>query len=278
MNLSAQKSPGDIVTEILMSRTAFNGSFLIVEGDEDSRFFNGRVAKNECEIVTAGAKLTVERSIDRLDAQNFRGALGVCDDDCASLNGNQATSPNLIVTEYRDLDAWLIQSPALERLLSVYGDGPSINAYESKNGPIRDNLIRIALPFGRLRWLSIKNGLLISFDSLKLPRFVKSQWAFSPDELFDVAAQQINTTTSSLRALTDALPQVDPWLVCQGHDLMHLLVQGLRDGTLGTKNPGSYHIGSVLRAALDDSHWLASRLVTDIRQWEARNTPYRVLP
>lgn len=278
MSLSQYKSSGDIVSEILMSRTGFNGSFLVVEGDEDSRFFKGRVAKNECEIVIAGGKAVVEGSIQRLDSQQFRGALGVCDDDCASFNGFQSVSPNLIATECRDLDTWLIRSPALERLLAVYGDKTTIEAFETKNGSVRDNLIRIALPFGRLRWLSIKNGLLISFDSLKLPRFLKSQWAFSPDELFDVAAQQINTTASSLRDLTDALPQVDPWLVCQGHDLMHLLVQGLRDGTLGTTNPGSYHIGSVLRAALDDSHWRASRLAVDIRQWESRNTPYRVLP
>jgi Protein of unknown function (DUF4435) len=278
MNLSKHKGPGDVVSEIIMSRTGFTGcSFLIVEGDEDSRFFKGRVAKNTCEIVIAGAKTAVEGSIQKLDALHFRGALGICDDDCVSLNGVPQISPNLLCTEARDLDTWLIRSPALERLLAVYGDGPTIDAFESNNGPIRDNLIRIALPFGRLRWLSIRNGLGISFDSLKPLRFVKSKWSFNPDDLFDAAAQQINTTSSTLRALTDALPAADPWLVCQGHDLMHILALGLRDGPLARRNLGSDHIGSVLRAALDDSHWLASRLAMDIRQWESRNVPFRVL-
>jgi len=83
-----------------MLRTAFSGSFLVVEGDDDSRFFSGRVAR-ACEIVIAGGKPALEGCFAKLDAQRFRGALGVGDDDCESLNGKATPSPNIVITDAR---------------------------------------------------------------------------------------------------------------------------------------------------------------------------------
>lgn len=280
MSLSKHRTPGDIVVEMMMSRTGgFKGSFLVVEGDDDSRFFRSRIAKQECDIVIAGWKKAVETSIQKLDGQQFRGAVGVCDDDCSSLIGCPPVSPNLLLTEARDLDTWLVQSPAFDRLLAEYGDVSAIMAYEKNNGPVRDNLARIATPFGRLRWLSLRDNLGLNFDKDKLlpPRFLKANWTFDPDELLAAAAPKLGDTPVNLQARLTTLPSTNPWLVCQGHDLHKILAIGLGDGTLGTRNPGIDQIAAVLRSSFDDAHWLASRLATDIRQWESRNPPFRVL-
>lgn len=75
-----------------------------------------------------------------------------------------------------------------------------------------------------------------------------------------------------------ALPAVDPWLACQGHDLIAILAIGLdKGGALGSTRPGNKVIASTLRASLDSAHWLASRLATEIRGWEATNAPFKVL-
>lgn len=278
MNLAQHRTAGDIVFEMVMSRTGgFKGSFLVVEGPGDSRFFRARIAKHECDVVIAGGKPTLEGSIQKLDGQQFRGVVGVCDDDCTSLNGCLPASPNLLVTEARDLDTWLVFSPALDRMLVEYGDDSVIKAYEKNNGSVRDNLARIASPFGRLRWLSARNNLCINFEEFKPTRFVKPNWSLNPDELFDLVAQKIGTTGANLRAQTDALPHADPRLVCQGHDLHRILALGLRDGTLGSRGPNSDQIAAMLRSSLDSVHWLSSRLATEIRQWESRNVPFRVL-
>ncbi|MBK9261538.1 MAG: DUF4435 domain-containing protein [Polyangiaceae bacterium] len=278
MSLSALKGPGEVETEILFSRIGgYSGAFLVVEGDDDSRFFRGRITRNACEIVIAGGKPAVEGGIQRLDAKQFRGALGVCDDDCASLNGCRLPSTNLIYTESRDLDASLVRSSALERLLAEYGDSHAIKRFEEKHGAVRDNLLRIALPFGQLRWLSARDGIGIGFSNLRPFRFIKPNWSFNPDELFDAAANQVAMDMAKLKALVDTLPTVDPWLVCQGHDLIDILAIGLRRGTLGSRNPGSEQIAAILRASLDNADWLASQLAKNIRQWEANNAPFRVL-
>lgn len=280
MSLSQYKSPGDVVSEMIMSRTGgYKGAFLVVEGPDDSRFFRARIAKHECDVVIAGGKLAVEGSIQKLDGQQFRGVVGVCDDDCTSLNGCVPASPNLLLTEARDLDTWLVFSPALERMLVEYGDDSVIKAYEKNNGSVRDNLARIASPFGRLRWLSARDGLGLNFDKDKLTplRFVKPKWVFDPNELFAIAAQKLGMDIASLQARIAALPQAEPWHVCQGHDLHKILALGLRDGPLGFQSPRSDQIAAMLRSSLDSVHWLSSRLATELHQWESRNVPFRVL-
>lgn len=191
MSLSALKGPGEVVAEAIMTRMAFAGTLLIVEGDDDSRFFRGRIDKKACDLIIAGGKLAVVGSIERLDAQHFRGALGVCDDDCASLDGHQPLSPNLVITEWRDLDTFLIQSPALERILAEYGDKNAIQKLESSHGPLKDNLMRLALPFGRLRWLSVREGLGLDFEKLKPFRFINPDWSLKADDLMSIAAAQL---------------------------------------------------------------------------------------
>lgn len=278
MSLSELKGPGEVVAEALMTRTVFTGTLLIVEGDDDSRFFRGRIKKDACNLIIAGGKPAVVGGIERLDAQHFRGALGVCDDDCASLDAHRAASPNLVITEWRDLDTFLVQSPALESVLAEYGDKSAIQKLESSHGPVRDNLTRLALPFGRLRWLSTREALGVDFEKLKPFRFIKPDWSFNEDDLTSAAAAQLRADPQDIKIRVAALPVVNPWLACQGHDLLAVLAIGLdKGGVLGSTRPGSKTIASTLRAALDSAHWLTSHLATEIRRWEAANPPFKVL-
>ena len=278
MSLSALKGPGEVAAEALMTRMGFAGTLLIVEGDDDSRFFRGRIDKDACDLIIAGGKLAVVGGIERLDAQHFRGALGICDDDCASLDGNRPTSPNLVVTELHDLDTLLVRSPALERLLAEYGDKDAIDQLERAHGPVRDNLAKLALPFGKLRWLSTREKLGLDFKQLKPFRFIMPDWSFDVDALTLAAATQLKENSHDLEARISALPAVDPWLVCQGHDLLAILAKGLSTGgALGSRNPGDKVIASTLRASLDSAPWLASVLAISIRGWEVANAPFKVL-
>ncbi len=278
MSLSALKGPGEVAAEVLMTRMGFAGTFLIVEGDDDSRFFRGRINQDACDLVIAGGKAAVVGGIEQLDAKHFRGALGVCDDDCASLDGHRPTSPNLIVTEWRDLDTLLVRSPALERVLAEYGDKNAIQKLESARGPVRDNLTRLALPFGRLRWLSTRDSLGLDFAKLTPFQFIKPDWSFNPWDITSAAAAQLKEAPQDIDARIAALPSVDPWRACQGHDLLAILAIGLGEGgALGSRKTSNKNIASTLRTSLDSVHWLASLLAIEIRRWEAANPPFKVL-
>jgi len=56
MSLSEHKTPAIIETEILMQRLVHKGSFLLLEGSDDSKFWNLYVVKDKCEKVICGGK------------------------------------------------------------------------------------------------------------------------------------------------------------------------------------------------------------------------------
>ena len=279
MSLSALKGPAEVEAEILMSRTAFAGSFMVVEGDGDSRFFRKRIDDSVCEIVIAGGKPAVVGGIARLNNKDFHGALGIVDDDCDCVDGRPVPSTNLIPTrDVRDLDAMLVWSTAFDGLMAEYADPVRVKAFGGHSA-IRAAVAQVAFPFGAIRRWSYVAKADIDFKSLPPYRFVTPDWKFKQTDLFDAAAQQINIAPADLIAQVQALPDADARLVCQGHDLIAVLAIGMsKGGILGSSGSSPDKIASALRLAFDARSWLTSTLSVDIRKWEVMNPPYRCLP
>ena len=277
-SLSKLKNAGELFAELKMSRTGFAGSFLLVEGEDDHRFWRRRVAANACELVIGGGKLNVEGCIERVDAQSFPGALGLVDADFSGIDG-VSPSANLIYTEHHDLEATLLQSSVFEAVLDEYGDASRIAAFEARAGhDVRTALLARGLVFGRLRWLSQRQSLSIGFADLPIARFLEpAGWRLDETDLYTVAASLCGLTAAHLKAQVDALPGAHPWMLCQGHDLLHILNIGLAR-TLGRAYPGHDRIAGMLRQAFKPHELHGCTLHRDLRGWEARNPPYRVLP
>lgn len=154
------KDPGKIEAELVMRRAVHPGSFLIVEGPEDRRFWTPRVAPlATCELVVGDGKRNVEGAVIRLDKRGFAGALGVVDDDYDRPQGRPLPSANLLATDAHDLECLLLRSPALDGVLAEYADPERIRRFEHSQGTrVREALLDRGLPFGRLRWLSAPLG------------------------------------------------------------------------------------------------------------------------
>lgn len=283
-SLLGQKTPGIIANEIIMSRSSHGGSFLLVEGPDDCKFWQSRICQGRCEIVSAEGKPNLLGAIGQLDSRQFVGVLGIIDDDGDSLEDMPPPSSiNLVATDGHDLECLLLQSPALERgVLAELGNPAKIEAFQQGAGQtIRDRLLENGLAFGRLRWLSKRSAWRLSFEALKPERFIdRESWRVDAENLMaTAAAQQFGTNVDEIGGLLAALPDADPWLVCQGHDLLEILRLGLRS-TLGDMKPsqGKGQIAALLRAAFQDTHLAATRLHQGIRAWEQANTPYQILP
>ncbi|MCY4201736.1 MAG: DUF4435 domain-containing protein [Aestuariivita sp.] len=149
--LKEHKNPGILVAEIKMSRTSNDCSFLLVEGKSDSIFWRLRVS-DACEIVDSEGKQNVLGCIKQLDAQGFRGALGIVDSDFDRLNGNSFESKNLVTTDAHDLESLLCRCSPLSHVLVEYGNDEKIKKFEHKAGhDVRTALLNRALVFGKLR-------------------------------------------------------------------------------------------------------------------------------
>lgn len=275
----SSRTVGDVVSEILMSRTAFLGSFLLLEGETDSKFFARRIRKDDCQIVIAGSKTTVCEATRRAYDFGNSGVVGIVDDDYDSCCGAPVPSEHIIRTDARDLEALLIRSCALELVISETGSPGKIAAFEAgEKTSVRDALIRRSLIFGKLRLLNRINGWNFDFGTLSPWKFAdEKSWVIDESSLTAHVANEVGVRHDQLIESIDGMHiGNDPFEILHGRDTANILAIGLRS-KLGNTQLSVDKLMQMLRLAFDDAMAIASALFRDIRAWEARNEPYRVL-
>ncbi|MTJ55538.1 DUF4435 domain-containing protein [Anabaena sp. UHCC 0253] len=119
-----------VANQIRLRRSTYAGTFLLVEGSSDKTFYERFVDKLGCELViTAGKPSSKQRAInilEILEKSNFQGVLAIVDADFDRQQNTPVTSPNLLLTDTHDLETMLIQSPALEKVVSEFGSEEKI--------------------------------------------------------------------------------------------------------------------------------------------------------
>ena len=277
--LTEHKTSDVLVNEIKMHRMSHNGAFLIVEGADDIQFWRSRHHLG-CELVEGEGKKNVIGGIQRLDASNFAGVLGIVDSDYDPLTGINIESKNLLLTDAHDLECLLCRSSALDKVLAEHGSRAKIEKFENETGAdVRTGLLERALVFGRLRWAAVRCDPMIDLERFRAPRFVdENTWSVPCEESICNALCDSREVALALMHRINDLPVADPWYVVRGHDMVEILRIGLRH-VLGEMpaSTGVKEIGRLLRVAMSREDLQETRLWTDIRSWEATNCPYMVL-
>ena len=273
------KTPGTLIAEIKMGRMSHGGAFLLVEGNDDVRFWTSR-RHADCELVDGEGKQNVIRGIQKLDATNFPGVLGIVDSDYDTLIGISIESRNLLTTDAHDLECLLCRSSALDKVLAEYGNRSKIERFEDETGSdVRAGLLKRALVFGRLRWAAVRSHPVIDLGGFRVPQFVdEDTWTVDHKKLLRATLPESPDNALALTRRIDELPKADPWYVVHGRDMVEILRIGLRRA-LGDipASIGVKEIGRVLRAAMTPDDLQATQLWTSMRVWEATNHPYMVL-
>jgi len=172
----------------------------------------------------------------------------------------------------------LLKSIALEKLLIELSDPTKIGAFQAAEaGPVREALLRRSLLFGKLRWLSKRNGWNFDFDQLSPFRFGDTvNWTVDEPAVLAFLANAVGMTAPQLATNLAALNVVDPYKVIHGKDTLAVLAMGLRS-KLGNNQHPVERLCQMLRLAFDNSLANATLLLQGIRAWETNNSPYRVL-
>ena len=106
--------PDNLVAEIKMRRTLHTGSFLVLEGKDDIRFWDSpRRRHHSCRLIDGNGKNNVVRGLERLDKIEFSGALGLVDSNYDHLAGRPVLSANIVATDAHDLECLMCRSSAL---------------------------------------------------------------------------------------------------------------------------------------------------------------------
>lgn len=260
------------------------GAFLLVEGGEDARLYGSFIDTSSCKIIVAHGKLNVLDALASLRAQDPRIALAIIDADFMILDGNAPSDSDVLLTDLHDLEAMLLTSPALERVLREYSDDRDAKPRESAPR-VRERLLELGLPIGLLRWLSHREGRGWLFKDMDFGCFIDDKTlVLAKPKLLD----EIQTRSRKGALLpddiwprTDALAAMngDPWHICCGHDLVMLLAIGLRRvwGTHKDAEVSRERIEQSLRLAYTRADFTATRLHAQLRAWEDAHAPYRIL-
>lgn len=267
-----------LVAEIKMRRTLHTGSFLVLEGKEDERFWTSRCHR-DCRLIVGKGKNDVVRCLRRLDEIKIGGVLGLVDSNHDHLAGRPILSANIVATDAHDLECLMCKSSALVSVLAEFADREKVERFEQETGEdVRTALLGRGLVFGHLRWAIQQIDRSVASPPVR--RFVDEEsWTVDVDGLFVEAAEQLGgIDDTTLRSCVAELPQMDPWHVVNGHELIELLRIGLRKRLGALRNStGVEAIGSVLRAAMPDEDLRSTAMWRSMRRWEVSNKTYRVL-
>ncbi len=272
------KSANEVVAEITMSRQNWTGSFFIVEGPSDSKFWRSRKAA-ECQIVIANGKTSTVGAIETSDKCDIQGIIATVDDDHDHILGVQISRDNLIYTDFSDLEMCLFCTRAFDKILCEYGDESSVeNFVRGINMDLRTFFCKQLAKLGRLRLLNRFYNCGVDLKDMVVRRFIDHK-SLDIDESSVhkyAVAKGLARNESFLADMLRKLPDFAPENICRGHDLIDLLVIGF-EGALGSSRPGRERLAVALRSGVDNAEVLAWPMTSRIQRWE-RLSGMKVLP
>lgn len=277
-------TPYRIANQIRMRRddNTHSGTFLIVEGRSDKLLYERFINSEKCEFSIAYSKNNATGALRLLEEDNFVGVLAIVDADFSILEGTLPYSPNILLTDYHDLEIMLIKSPALEKVLRERGSENKIIKFGKD---ICQTLLESGKIIGYLRWVSLKFDLSLKFEELAFNKFLdQTTLAIDTLKLIKVVKDHSQKPALKEKDIQDSLDSLkddshDPCHVCCGHDLMCILSIGLCK-TLGSWNYNEVKPETIereLRLAYEHAHFRNTQLYISIQKWEENNQPYQVL-
>ena len=274
-----------IANEVRMKRTQHKGAFLLVEGENDVRAMRAFVDSASCHVVIAHGKGNAVTAISILRGSE-NGVLGLLDADFERVMGTVPTDPNIVLTDTHDMDAQLFFSPALDKVLAEFSDAKLASDFVTNAGSdIRTRVIQSASLIGHIRLYSAQRRAGLNFDGLDLPAFLDKK-TLEVDE--SVLANDLVTRSPGCtaripdlrNALLTSLSKGHPVeQMCCGHDLVSVLQFGLVNsfGAYNARSLTPQALAGNLRIAYSDQIFRNTGLYHEIREWEKRNHPFRIL-
>jgi hypothetical protein len=154
-----------VANGIMMLKIQHKGSIVVVEGDSDARFYHKHFL-NTCRVISANSKNNVIQAMVELGNRNATGVLGIIDCDYAFLENQLQNHPNIVYTDFHDLETLLLVSKSLENLLRELAPSEKLYLLDDLGKRVRETLFALGLEIGYLRWVSYRDNLGLNFRSL----------------------------------------------------------------------------------------------------------------
>ncbi len=275
-----------IATEVLMTRSAFKGTIIIVEGDHDCRIYKKFVDSEHCHLQPAHGRPNALEAMSSLSKLRAKGIVAIVDADFWHHHGTRPPSRNILVTDLHDIEMMMFGSRAFDAIMAEYGSTTKIKKFLalSETTDLRAAILALTLPIGLLRLISEEDGLALKFKGLDFDKVVdKSTLQVSTDKLVCRVLMLTKNPTVKKTDISDTLQKAqsnahDPREVCSGHDVAIIVGIGLRKalGNRPKSIANGKNIEQLLRLSYDSSDFRRTGLFKRAQKWEKANTPFTI--
>lgn len=274
-----------IANTVLLIRDKYNGPVLLLEGDNDVKFFKDFVKNSEIPIIPAWGKENVLDAVEILESDgSVQGFLGIVDADFGHVDGSLPTSRNVVVTDDHDVEMMIIKTKAFSAVLRELGSKDKVSKFPTEH-IIRYELMQKALIIGHLRHLSLTDDFNLRFEGLSFERFVdRDSLEIDIDEMIRRVFELKRVPNLGAEDIRDRLLELvedaedDPYQICCGHDFVAIFGIALRKvlGNQSKEAASPAKLGIALRLAYDSSDFLQTKLYSDAKQWSKGNQGYDI--
>jgi Protein of unknown function (DUF4435) len=263
------RSIGDVIAEIKMTMMAFKGTFILLEGISDIKFWKYYL-NEKSEPVNCGGKNISIPVFDEILKKSIVTAIAIVDDDHDHFLGVTYKIPGLITTDTHDLETFLLSSNALDKILLERGDEKKINEYYKIHGKtVRNALLDNASYFGKLRLINTIQRFNISFEKKMSPwKYIDEKtWVLDINYLLLDFSRLAGKSVKDIKTLMEQCSAAPIWKLNQGHDMIDILSIGLRQ-VLGNVSLSPNEICIALRLAYHENDLIKTNLYSEIKAWE----------
>lgn len=288
MNPFGESPP--VATEAEFFNAARHTVFLLVEGASDVRLWETHVDRSRCQVRGMQGRDSVVCHLEQMRGEGKSGFVAVLDADFDRVEGTLPQDRDVVFTDLHDIECTLVASPALDKVLTNCASREKLEAFQKERGhSVRDELLLRAVMIGRLRWLSRRNDLKFAFRkdergtgtfrTIDHAKFCDDRtWQIDPKKLVQHVINfnsRHELNAEELLAQLSLLPDADAWQVSVGHDLVALLVVGLRR-KLGSRTIAIETMQDYLTLAFERDHLVVTKMYHQLRAWERQHPRFHI--
>jgi hypothetical protein len=236
----------EVVTELTMSYS--HKLHLILEGDDDRQLLLS-VISNEAVVNTVcvyGADRVIE-TIEAVEADPILlrtlKVLGVIDRDYREPLKTLPTSANILITDHRDIECMMIDSPVFTRVLRELGSSEKVIALGGASA-VKGKITGAGRVLGELRYYSQSSHAPWTFKKLDFSKVIdRKTLVFDESKLLNhlsthQGTDKVPISSATISAAKQACKKAKclkkmsyfshDFLICRGHDLMGIFGLALR--------------------------------------------------
>jgi hypothetical protein len=251
---------------------------MIIEGCTDAQVYK-RLIQADIDWVIAHQKALAIETITVLDKRGISGYVAIVDADFDHLENIKYASPNIVLTDFHDIEMLMFSSETLDFVLDEFGSRSKITKFKAAHGPLREALIQRSRVVGELRLASKKCKLGLNFNDISYDFVDARDLSFDPDRLMRHFAAVPKMADKAIRdsfllELESVRKQnFDGRQVCCGHDTVAVLGRALARvlGNVPSQVRETANLERVLRLAYSRDHFQATELWKKLTDWATLN-------